>query len=321
MLPYYPTQRELQRKLKAISNLNLAITPYRRIQHILNKELFMPISVAQLHAGQYVERIRINNGIEIFTEKDKISYIKDSRKIETFGRANAPGQAMFYGSVVSNGILTLARISALAETVLELQGDNKGVSNRKLLMTVGKWKLKKDLIVSELVFNKEAVEKCGDTRRAYETQLKIITEKFEGLQLKQHIALLEFYSKQFARRAEKDTDYKISAAFTECVCRNANLHGIIYPSVQTEFEGTNVALTPEAVETCLELEEALIVSVDIRNTKVFLNNHFRTGLLKANQTSFGWGKAESVSQDVIEEYFLGNNEALIDWKRKMAADK
>lgn len=54
------------------------------------------------------------------------------------------------------------------------------------------------------------------------------------------------------------------------------------------------------------------------NTKVFLNNHFRTGTLAPDQITFGWGESESVDKEVIEEYFLGNNDALRNWADKRA---
>lgn len=313
--------RELHRKLKAFSNLNLSITPYSKISHIIHNEFPLPVTVSQIHAGQYVERIRINEKLIAYTNKEEISYIKKPEMIKTFGRANAPGKSMFYGSIMSSGV-SQPMISALAETVIELQGENKGVTSRKLLMTVGKWKVKKDLILSELVFNKAAIEKCSDTERAYNIQCQYLATIYNDLPRKQMVAILEFYSDQFARRATKDTDYKISAAYTEQVCKMIGIQGVIYPSLQTEFEGTNVALTPQAVDSCLELEEVMMVTADIRNSKVFLNHHFRTGVLKPEQTTFGWGKSETVDKEVIEEYFLGNNGALEAWaeKRKKVAE-
>jgi len=315
---YFSSQRELQRKLKAFSKLNLAMTPYSKILGMVRTDFLLPVTIAQVHSGQYVERIRINYEPKAFTRKDEISYIKDPALIKTFGRANTPGQAMFYGSVMSSRV-ALPMIPALAETVTELQGINKGVSTRKMLITLGKWKVKKDLILAELVFNRQAATISADTKRAYETQMKMLAEKHTNFQLKQLVAVLEFYSEQFAKRSDNHEDYKISAAFTDQVCKIKGIQGVIYPSVQTEFEGTNVALTPEAVETCLELEEALILSVDIRNGKTFINQHFRTGVLKPGQESFNYGKVEGADHEVIEQYFLGNNEALKAWAERREA--
>lgn len=110
------------------------------------------------------------------------------------------GQSMFYGSVVSSEV-SLPRISALAETVIELQGENKGFASKNLLMTVGKWRVKKDLILSELVFNRDAIEKCADVKRAYDIQYQNMAANHNEFQLKQLVTILEFYSDQFSRRA------------------------------------------------------------------------------------------------------------------------
>ncbi|MNY71208.1 hypothetical protein D3C86_2094980 [compost metagenome] len=67
---------------------------------------------------------------------------------------------------------------------------------------------------------------------------------YNEFRLKQLVTILEFYTDRFSRRAGRHTDYKISAAFAEQVCKIAGIQGVIYPSVQTEFEGMNVALTP-----------------------------------------------------------------------------
>ncbi|MBO9672158.1 MAG: RES family NAD+ phosphorylase [Sphingobacteriaceae bacterium] len=312
---YFSSHRELQRKLKAFSKLNLAMTPYSKVLDIVRKEFLLPVTIAQIHSGQYVERIRINSEPKAFTRKDEISYINDPALIKTFGRANAPGMSMFYGSVMSSRV-SLPMISALAETVTELQGINKGVCTKKMLITLGKWKVKKDLILAELVFNRQAATISADTQMAYQTQLENLAKNHTEFQLKQLVTLLEFYSEQFAKRSDNHQDYKISAAFTDQICKIKGIQGVIYPSVQTEFEGTNVALTPEAVDTCLELEEALILSVDIRNGKTFINQHFRTGLLTPGQESFSYGKVEGADQEVIEQYFLDNNEALKAWAER-----
>ncbi len=120
---------------------------------------------------------------------------------------------------------------------------------------------------------------------------------------KQIMQLLEFFSEAMAKKATNNSDYKISAGFAESILKNRNLDGIMFQSVQTEFEGTNLALTPEAVDRCLYLEEALIVAVEIRNKRVFLNNLARTGILKPDQLEFGWALMEKTPKELIERFF------------------
>jgi len=293
----------MKRRLKAFQELDPVSTPYKRILEIINKELFVPVTVAKIHAGHYVERVRIMDGTDdIFTRKSELSYIQDVTKITSFGRANSPGKAMFYGAVASSSIWS-PRIVALAETEAALQGENKGATDKQLLITVGKWLVKKDLIVSEMVFKKDAIQKTPEVKKAFEQHSAAIIAQHPLPEAKQSIALLEFFSEAMAKRARTNSDYKISAAFTESILKMGEFDGIMFQSVQTEFEGTNVALTPKAVEESLYLEEALIISVDIRGKRVFLNNLARTGLLKLDQEEFSWAIMDPASREEIEHFF------------------
>jgi len=297
------TPRELKRKLKAFQQLDPVSTPYRKILEIINKELFVPVTVAKIHAGQYVERVRImNNPDDIFTKKADLSYITDTSKITTFGRANPPGKAMFYGAVKST-MVSSPRIVALAETEEALQGVNKGITDKKLIMTVGKWVVKKDLIVSEMVFKKDAIDNIPEVKRAFDQHSREIMARHPLPEAKQSLALLEFFSEAMAKRTLTNADYKISAAFTESILKTGQFDGIMFQSVQTDFEGTNVALTPKAVDESLYLEEALVVAAEIRGKRVFLDNLARTGIFQPDQQEFGWALMEATPEEEIEHFF------------------
>lgn len=296
------TARELLRELKTIQKLDLVSTPYQKILQIINHKLFVPITIAKIHAGQYVERVRIHPADEVFTKKSDLSYILDPKVIKGFGRANPPGKAMFYGAIKSSSVAS-PRIVAVAETESALQGISKGVTNKKFVMTVGKWLVRQDLIVSEMVFKKEAIEKMPEVKRAFELQSQLIMEKQSFPEAKQIIILLEFFSEIMAKRSITNSDYKLGAAFTESVLKRGNLDGIMFQSVQTDFEGTNVALTPRAVDNYLALEEALIIEVEIRGRRVFLNKMATTGMLQPDQLEFSWVSLKKTPPEAIERFF------------------
>ncbi|TKC04358.1 hypothetical protein [Pedobacter frigoris] len=300
---YFRNVRELKRKLKSIEELNLENTPLSKISNIINKELFVPVTVAKIHAGQYVERVRINAVGEIFKHKQELSYRSDPENIKNYGRANSPGNSIFYGSVKSS-LVSSPRIVALAETEEALQGELKGNRDKKLIMTVGKWIVKKDILVSEMVFKRDAINAISEVKMAFDFHSNLIKQNQPSDIAKQSILLLEYFSEVMSKRTTKNSDYKISAAFSESILRSPNIGGILFQSVQANFEGTNVALKPEIVEDCLFLEEALMVLVEIRGKRVFLDNIATTGTLKPNQTIFEWKLLKRTPNKIIEDYFL-----------------
>lgn len=303
MDPYFRNVRELKRKLNSITGLNLETTSFRKISHIINKELFVPVTIAKIHAGQYVERVRINSNGEIFKHKQELSYILDSKNIKNYGRANSPGNSIFYGSVKSS-LVSSPRIVALAETEEALQGEFKGNSDKKLIMTVGKWMVKKDILVSEMVFKRTAINAIPEVKTAFDFHSNLIRQSQPSVFASQSILLLEYFSEIMSKRIEKNSDYKISAAFSESILKSPDLGGMLFQSVQTDFEGTNIALKPAVVDEHLSLEEALIIFVEIRGKKVFLDNIGTTGTLKSDQTAFDWKLLQRTPQEVIDNYFL-----------------
>lgn len=62
-------------------------------------------------------------------------------------------------------------------------------------------------------------------------------------------------------------------------------------------------LTPEAVDRCLYLEEALIFAVEIRSKRFFLNNLARTEVLEPDQLEFGWALMKETPTELIELFF------------------
>lgn len=60
-----------------------------------------------------------------------------------------------------------------------------------------------------------------------------------------------FISEEFSKKVTSQEDYKISAAYTNIALLHPEVNGISYPSVQTEYFGVNIVLTPEGVDKYL----------------------------------------------------------------------
>ena len=294
---------EIKSQLQKLKDMDLSTIPYNEIINAVNTDIVLPILVTEVRAGNYIERIRINKGDEIFTSKKELSYRSDLENIITFGRANSPGTSIFYGAVISSPI-QLPRIVALAETDELLRSKEKGKVDKDIIMTVSKWQIIKNMHLAEMVFKKDRIATTPEIEKAYKFHLKAFRENMPEEGVQKLISILEFYSEEFAKsEITMDTDYKISAAYAESAFKSGSIHGIIYPSVRTDYEGSNVALLPKTVDKYLQFEEALIIHVQIKGKKVFLDNLYRTGIVDANANDFGWYKMESASQEVKNKFF------------------
>ena len=270
---------------------------------IINSDIPLPILISQIHAGNYIERIRINKNDEIFTKKTELSYRTDLNNISRFGRANSPGSSMFYGSVISTPI-SLPRIVALAETDELLRSKEKGKIDKSFIITVSKWKILEDIRVAEMVFMKNRIKSTPEIEHAYNFHLKNFRANMPEEEVQKLVAVVEFFSEEFAKASvDFDTDYKLSAAYAQIALRSGSVKGLIYPSVRTDYEGSNLALLPEVVDENLLLEEAIIVHVKIKGKKVFLDNLYRTGELPTDAVNFNWYEMKSAQQGVKDKFF------------------
>ncbi|MEJ7736367.1 MAG: RES domain-containing protein [Chitinophagaceae bacterium] len=294
---------DLQLRLQKLKDLDLSTVPYNEILNTINSEMVLPIVITEISAGNYIERIRINKDGEIFTSECELSYVADPKKITTFGRANSPASSMFYGSVISTPI-NFPRIVALAETEELLRSNNKGKTDKDLIITLGKWQIAENMLLAEMVFKKEVIKKTPEVKKAFDFHINSFREDMPETEVQKMILLLEFYSEEFAKaEIRSDTDYKLSAAYAESAFKRNIVQGIIYPSVRTEYEGSNVALLPNTVDNHLHLEEAIMIHVQIKGTKVFLDNIYRTGELTRKKEKFDWYEMNPASKEFKDTFF------------------
>jgi hypothetical protein len=294
---------ELQSRLERLKALDLSTVDFNKIIDLINSDVPLPILISQIHAGHYIERIRINKGNEIFTKKRDLSYRTDLENISTFGRANSPKSSMFYGAVISSPI-NLPRIVALAETDELLRSKEKGTVDKDFIITVSKWKILQDIRLAEMVFMKNRIATTPEIGHAYNFHLKTFRENMPEEEVQKLVSIIEFFSEEFAKSTiDSDTDYKLSAAYSEIALKSGIVKGLIYPSVRTDYEGSNVALLPEAVDNNLQLEEALIIHVQIKGKKVFLDNLARTGELQMDVADLNWYRMKSAPQEIKDKFF------------------
>ncbi|SNS73350.1 hypothetical protein SAMN05421640_1034 [Ekhidna lutea] len=217
------------------------------------KDKFVP--TARLKKGHIIDRVRINREGEIFTKIEDVSYIHDKEVLENhvgFGRANLPGEAVFYGSIISKNVPHPRVVAYFETSELVKNLNDKDIVEEKF--TLSRWRVTKDIEVLEMIFSDEALKVNEYVQMSLEDKLT----NLETSSLKEHaIDQGKFFSNEFARTDVKNGEeykYKITAAYMNYICKKMGLGGITYPSVPTEFKGQNVALYPQVVDNCLDLE-------------------------------------------------------------------
>ena len=114
--------------------------------------------------------------------------------------------------------------------------------------------------------------------------------------------LLEFFSDEFAKKDIKDdSDYKISAAYTNIAINNRNYAGVLYPSVRSDYQGYNIALTIPAVENCLDLELAAMVKIHKNKNETLMENIALATDLGNLKSDFKWVSIKGTDEDYINK--------------------
>lgn len=300
-----PNRAELERIVHELKSANLGKVSYEKVFYkILNELMFIPFVTAKLRAGHHIERARINEPGQIFCSESELSYRTDAHNIKKFGRANAPEQAIFYGAIKTEHI-EYPRIVNLFETS-EIFRNNDQQSVDTFTMTVGKWRIKQDFEIVEMVFNQSNIENIPQIARAYEHHIERlraeIPDRIDDIEF-----LLRFFSDEFAKKEIKsDSDYKISVAYTQMADAFKNLPGVTYPSVRTDYYGYNVALTIPAVEAFLDLEAVAMFKVYKKRGHTFIDNLAYTTELGELKSNFKWVDIKGTDEKVINAILLGD---------------
>lgn len=292
---------QLERLINKYKSIKLQGVAFPKLLRELRKDFrYLPFTTAKLKKGGTIERARINLEGEIFNSENQLSYRTDIRNITKYGRANIPHSSMFYGSIVSDHIAN-PRIVNIFETDESFR--NHDSEDRELLVTVGKWKIKEDFEIAEITFSDEVRKKIPSVQKAYEYHIQKIKQDHPK-NYEYFIRIMEFFSDEFAKKdITSDSDYKLSAAYTELALM-ANLKGVTYPSVRTEFEGINVALPIPVVDEFLELEIAGMFLIKKIGKKSVMDNASITTDLGEMNSNFTWKDMQKLSDQQINEILL-----------------
>ena len=218
---------------------------YTYIKNIF-QNLHIPLPTRLVPVGTRVARCRPHsNNEDFFKLISDLSYRTDLINIKKFGRANEPGQSMFYCSD--------AHELSFVETSL-ITRQNVAVDFE--LLTTGVWEVEKELIVVNILTNDriKGRNKVVDAMHEdFENFIKQAGQSGEVLK-----RFLTFVSDEFTKEAKGDSSkYMISCAFANYVYNNfPNVDGILFPSSLYPDKGMNFVILPETVDKSMKFLQA-----------------------------------------------------------------
>lgn len=238
---------------------------YENIKNLLNKIEF-PLPIFSYPKDSRFVRTRAHsNGEDYFENIDDLSYRKDVENIKKFGRANEPGQPMFYCS--NDDTLSFIETSHI---VRNLEAKEFEYSTNSL------WIAKEELKLISFLNN--------DYSRGKNTDLDLMSNSFEAVLSLQNDEntrvinnLFKFISKEFSDIAINDfNQYKITCAITNYIfdC-SENIDGILYPSTLYPTKGFNFVFKPSTVDSKLKFHIASRRKMVFDGTK----SYFETELI------------------------------------------
>ncbi|BBE17484.1 hypothetical protein AQPE_1634 [Aquipluma nitroreducens] len=225
-----------------------------------------------------IVRARLHDDNESFYSKSQLTYVPNQLNTK-YKRASTPNNTMFYGTL-SNP--QPARYSDLRDIPLiechPWLRDKTTKGYRKV--TFGRWKLLKEIRFVAIVQHDNFKSVNPTIKYLSDVFNKMLTENREDT-----IEITNFFASEFAKEeTTNDYDYLISAILSEEYLK-AGIDGIIYPSVRSNGEVFNVAITAEVADKYMTLVQVTECSVYKYFENCWMDNDFNT-LLYANQTNF-----------------------------------
>jgi len=255
-----------------LSKLNLVADSQDEVYKLLTGIKGIGFIQMNLHPGKIIVRARPNDRDNSFTIRPELSY-KPQQFNNTFQRASTPNQTMFYGGVVpevlSSDEIANLRIAPLYETSKLIREDLDGEE----IITFSKWLVTDDINMLAICYHDDFVNVSSHTKELNQAYLNFLESTDKQTQ-SDSLSFTTFLASEYAKDVSfKDShfNYMISAAFADLTVRSG-LDGIYYPSVKAAGMGFNVAITPNAVDSCLRLVGASECTLYKKGKNMFVDN-------------------------------------------------
>lgn len=219
-----------------------SIESYIYIKNVLNTIEF-PIPFIIYPKGSKFVRTRVHQKNEdFFCKVSDLSYRRDVQNITKFGRANEPGQSIFY--CADDDSLSLTETSEVLR---------KQIDKPYEYLSTSLWISNSEIRLASLLTNEDI--------RGQHIEIDNISKDFEYIIEQQNDEsskvvneLIQFLSKEFSTLTKTDSNhYKITAAISNYIFDSVpQADGLAYPSTIFTTKGFNIALHPSVAENKLD---------------------------------------------------------------------
>ena len=282
------TKKEVLDKL---SQLDHSKYPYNEIHSLIQKLGKYGFIVTTFRPGQEFIRARVNCNFEVFTKAKDLSY-KPAEFNNTYQRASTPKATMFYGALLpqirTEGRIDNSRMIGCCE-VSKLVRD-KSILEGEQTITFGKWVVTKEIHVASIVHQSNYFDGNIYLKQMADDYNKFIKEYPQEM-INESLMISEYFANQFSKlETHNDYDYMLSAIYAERMTKvkptpETQIAGVLYPSVRTEGQGFNIALTPYHADNCLKLVAVSECTIYKKGVHIVCDNDKEVAL-KQDETEF-----------------------------------
>lgn len=248
---------EIEEIINMLSNGELTPTSVRNLLLSIRGKFVIPSIIFEKET--LIFRASLISEIKEAENYRRLSY-KPAELNTHYQRACIPYSTMFYG-IISNSYIS-ALGGCLGEICECLRNEN--AVPKKYLVAISIWELLNDMTLPAMIdpygrYNKSKAFSIQD-------DLNEIITKNNLTNKSNNLAFLDFMNKEFKKRNTKESDYWISAIYTDIITKIMDYDGVVYESVQSVdpqlSEVKCIALTPDFVDKNLICSKAIIYEFD-----------------------------------------------------------
>lgn len=255
--------------LAALSNITEKDDPRRIKDLILSTQAQLIIPILILGKGTRIFRASSVTDINDITSYQRLSY-KPASLNHSYQRASTPSNTMFYG------IISTDYQSAVAGCLGEICDclRQKDAPHKHYSIIISEWELKNDVALVQML---DIEGKNKSVAFANANTLNNILDQLPKTNRMANKAFLQFIANEFKKICQKESDYWISATYTEFLTQTLNYDGIIYESVQAIDPALQevkcVAFTPQFTDNNLTFLKGDIYEFDFNGIDQVVTPH------------------------------------------------
>ena len=246
--------------IEKLRGLTLKDISLNELDELIDEVFHMiPFSLGTIPKDTLLYRARVNEKNKHFLHLDQLT-LRKHEDVKSFGRANQPGESIFYCSTNMN----LACGEVLQDMRYSFQPKYEAG-----FATVSVWKTVEELRVAPIYYSEKAAKVRKDIAAYKEGNRKQVRDwnHVSHATLDVSDLIMEFFCDEFSKsEINNEDDYKFSVSYTRRL-QHANtliapeyikekFDGIVYPSVALKFAGDNVSLFDDELYSKIKFETA-----------------------------------------------------------------